>query len=107
MRVLLFINHSKALSINNYATIYSFRLVIKSLFKSTTTQRRFRQNTDTVSKFHAEAPQATLNEGLAQGLYGAARAGVEPMTLRTKGVDSTNAPHTPHKHAVNEAHKIR
>ena len=25
--------------------------------------------------------------------YMAARAGVEPMTLRTKGVDSTNAPH--------------
>src|SRR6218665_1520379 len=24
------------------------------------------------------------------------RAGVEPMTLPTKGVDSTNAPHTPH-----------
>ena len=26
----------------------------------------------------------------------AARAGVEPMTLRTKGVDSTNAPYTSH-----------
>ena len=31
-----------------------------------------------------------------RSLYVVARAGVEPMTLRTKGVDSTNAPHTPH-----------
>ena len=38
-----------------------------------------------------------MSKGLAQGPYVAARAGVEPMTLRTKVVDSTNAPHTPHK----------
>ena len=56
---------------------------------------RSRHSTDTVPEFHAEAPQATVSEGLAQGPYVAARAGVEPMTLRTKGVDSTNAPHTP------------
>ena len=37
---------------------------------------------------------------IAQGPFVAARAGVEPMTLRTKGVDSTNAPHTPHIMAV-------
>ena len=37
-----------------------------------------------------------MSEGLAQGPYMAARVGVEPMTLRTKGVDSTNAPHMPH-----------
>src|SRR6218665_3196235 len=47
-----------------------------------------RHSTDTVPEFHAEAPQATVSEGLAQGPYVAARAGVEPMTLRTKGVDS-------------------
>ena len=47
---------------------------------------------DTVSEFHAEAPQATVSGGLAQGPYVVARAGVEPMTLRTKGVDSTNEP---------------
>jgi len=35
-------------------------------------------NTDTVSEFHAEAPQATVSEGLARGPYVAARAGVEP-----------------------------
>ena len=37
-----------------------------------------------------------LSEGLAQSPYVAARAGVEPMTLRTKGIDSTNAPHMLH-----------
>ena len=48
-----------------------------------------------MSEFHAEAPQAiTVSEELVQGPYLAARAGVEPMTLRTKGVDS--APPLPH-----------
>ena len=46
-------------------------------------------------EFNAEAPQATVSEGFAQGSYVAARAGIEPMTLRTKGVDSTNAPPCP------------
>ena len=35
-----------------------------------------------------------MSEGLAQGPYVTARAEVEPITLRTKGVDSTNATHT-------------
>src|SRR6218665_1331470 len=35
---------------------------------------------------------ATASEGLAQGPYVAARAGFEPTTLRTKGVESTNEP---------------
>ena len=48
------------------------------------------------AEFHTEAPQATVSEGLVQGPYVAARAGVEPMILRTKGIDSTNAPHAPH-----------
>jgi len=51
---------------------------------------------NTVPEYHSEAPQATVNEGLAQGPYVAARAGVAPMTLRTIDVDSTNAPHKPH-----------
>jgi len=46
---------------------------------------------DTVPEFHAEAPQATVSEGLTQDPYMAARAGVEPMILRTKSVDSSNA----------------
>src|SRR6218665_3004201 len=65
--------------------------------KSTTTQRRPRHCTVTVPEFHAEAPQATASEGLAKGPYVAAGAGVEPMTFWTKGVDSTNAPPTPHE----------
>src|SRR6218665_102764 len=35
---------------------------------------------------------ATVSEGHAQGPYVAARAGFKPATLRTKGVESTNAP---------------
>src|SRR6218665_3613031 len=41
---------------------------------------------------HAEALQAAASEGLAQGPYVEARAGFEPMILRSKGIDSTNAP---------------
>ena len=47
-------------------------------------------------EFHAEAIQATVSAGFAQGLYVAARAGVEPTILQTKGLDSTNSPLTPH-----------
>jgi len=50
---------------------------------------------DTVSEFHAKAPQATASEGLAQGPYVAARAGSEPTTLRMKGPESTNEPPRP------------
>ena len=46
-------------------------------------------------EFHAEAPQATASEGLAQGPYVAARARFETATLWTKGVESTNAPPHP------------
>src|SRR6218665_598289 len=49
-------------------------------------------STDTVSEFHAEAHRATVGKGLAQGPYMAARAGVEPTTLRLKAIDSTKAP---------------
>ena len=50
---------------------------------------------DTVSKFHAKAPQASASEGLVKGPYVAARAGFEPATLHTKGVESTNEPPRP------------
>jgi len=43
-----------------------------------------------VSKFHAEAPQATVSEGLAHGPYVVARAGFKPTTLSTKGIESSN-----------------
>src|SRR6218665_2708030 len=58
-------------------------------------QRHFRHSTDTVSEFRAEAPQATVSEGLAQGPYVAASAGLEPMTLQTKCDKSTNEPPCP------------
>ena len=55
---------------------------------------RARHSTDTVWEFHAESPHTALIEGLAQGPYVAVRAGFEPATLRTKGVESTNeSPH--------------
>src|SRR6218665_1484128 len=44
---------------------------------------------------HAEALQATVSEGLAQGSYVADRARFEPAALRSKGLDSTNAPPRP------------
>ena len=47
---------------------------------------------DTVSEFHVEPPQTTASDGLAQGPYVAARTGFEPVILRTKGAESTNAP---------------
>jgi len=39
---------------------------------------------------HAEALQAAVSEGLAQGHHVADRAAFEPTTLRSKGIDSTN-----------------
>src|SRR6218665_2472852 len=39
-------------------------------------------STDTVSEFHAEGHRQTAGKGLAQGPSVAARAGVEPTTLR-------------------------
>src|SRR6218665_63485 len=52
-------------------------------------------NNDTVSEFHAEAPQATASEELAQGLHVADRARFESMTLQTKGDEFTNEPPHP------------
>ena len=52
-------------------------------------------NTNTVSDFAPEAPQATASEGLAKGPYVAVRAGFEPATLRTKFAESTNEPPDP------------
>src|SRR6218665_412724 len=71
--------------------VHSFIQVISiAPLKSTTTQRRSRHNTVTVSEFRDETSQATASEGHTQGPYVAARAGFEPATVRTKGVESTN-----------------
>src|SRR6218665_359645 len=69
--------------------------ILLCLSKSTTTRQRSQHSTDTVLEFHAKALQATANEGLAQGPYVVARAGFEPTTLLTKGVESTNEPPRP------------
>src|SRR6218665_447473 len=45
--------------------------------------------------FTPKAPQATPSEGFAQSPYVAARAGLEPATIGTKGVESTNEPPRP------------
>ena len=63
-----------------YSFIHSF--IHSGYFFSAT----YVHSTDTVSEFHAEAPQATVREVLAQGLSVATRAGFEPATLQTKGV---------------------
>jgi len=39
--------------------------------------------------------QTTASEGLAQGPYVTDRAGYEPATLRTKGVECTSEPPRP------------
>ena len=39
--------------------------------------------------WHAEAPQATTSEGLAQGPYVAARVEFKPATFRTQGTEPT------------------
>src|SRR6218665_1925735 len=44
---------------------------------------------------HDTALPATVNEGLTEGPYVAARAGFEFPTLRSKVFDSTNAPPRP------------
>ena len=72
--------------------IHSFRILLEHLIKFTTAQKCSRHSTDTVPEFHAEAPQATASEGLAQGPYVVARAGFEPATLLTKGAETTNEP---------------
>src|SRR6218665_1226063 len=75
--------------------IHSFLQAISiATFKSTATQRRSRHRTDTVSEFHAEAPQATASEGLSQGSYVGARAGFEPTTL-WKAPNLPMSHHTP------------
>ena len=65
----------------NHSFIHSFRLFLERLFKSITTQRWSRCSMDTVSEFHAKAPQVTASEGLSQGPYVATRAGFEPTWL--------------------------
>src|SRR6218665_3354116 len=63
--------------------------------QSSTTQRRSRLQHGYCIEVSRRSSQATVGEGLAQGPYVTARAGVEPTTLRLKVIDSTNAPSRP------------
>ena len=51
-----------------------FSNILEYFLESITTQIRSRYSTSTLLEFHAEAPQVTASEGLAQGPYVAARA---------------------------------
>jgi len=46
-------------------------------------------------RYHAEALQATVNEGLAQGLYLAASMGFKPATLPMQGTKNNTEPPLP------------
>src|SRR6218665_655645 len=66
---------------------------------SSTTQRRSRlQHGYYFIGVSRRSAQATVGKGLVQGPYMAARAGVEPTTLRLKAIDSTKAPPCPTIH---------
>ena len=88
----LFVKSSVGLRLSCLKFIHS---IFKAPLQSTTTQSRSRQSTNTVLGFHAEAPQATASEGLAQGPYVAAIAEFELATLRTKRAESTSEPLCP------------
>ena len=57
--------------------IYLFYLFIQAISLAPLQAQR-RSHHSTVSEFHAEAPQGTASEGLAQGSYKVARAGFKP-----------------------------
>src|SRR6218665_173475 len=54
-------------------------------------------------KFRVDAPHATASEGLIQGPYVAFRAEFEPVTLRTKGVESANEPRVPQNNVLEQS----
>src|SRR6218665_2345658 len=78
-----------------HSFIHSFWPFLKRPFKSSTTQRRSRLQHGYCIELSRRSAQATVGKELAQGPYMAARAGVEPTTLRLKAIDSTKAPPCP------------
>src|SRR6218665_3057477 len=78
-----------------HSFIHSFWLFLKRLSKSTTTQRHSRLQHLYCIGVSRRSAQATVCKGFAQGPYVAARAGVEPTTLRLKVIHSTNVPPRP------------
>src|SRR6218665_1943273 len=66
-----------------------------ALLTASAFQKRSRpQQLTTCRSLHATG-NSTAHEGLAQGPYAAAKAGFEPSTFRSKGIDSINAPPCP------------
>src|SRR6218665_1896 len=87
--------------------IHSFihsAISIAPLQVSSTTQRRSRLQHGYYIRVSRRSAQATAGKGLAQGPYVAARAGVEPMTLRLKVIVSTKAP--PRPTGATTSHKL-
>src|SRR6218665_259433 len=83
-----------------HSFIHSFRPFLYRPFKSSTTQRRSRLQHGYCIGVSRRSAQATAGKGLAHGPYMAARAGVEPTTLRLRVIASTNAPPCPTKYNV-------
>src|SRR6218665_2728383 len=78
------------INMSNDPNIYEGKLIkIKNVLCNLV--HSFIQAISVVSEFHAEAPQATASKGP----YVATRAGFEPETAGTKGVESTNEPPRP------------
>src|SRR6218665_1246787 len=80
-----------------YVSLFCMYCIVFIHFCSTSHSMRLSEalpttEIDTVGVFSAEVLQATVSEGLAHGPYLAARAGFEPAPLRSKDIDSTNAP---------------
>ena len=81
---------------NDLLFIHSFiRPFLQRPFKSSTTQRCSRLQHGYCIGVSRRSAKATVGKGLAQGPYMAARAGIEPTTLRLKAIDSTKAPPCP------------
>src|SRR6218665_11645 len=80
---------------STHSSNYSLIMIIDHFYSatySTSTQSRSRLQHGYCISVSRRSAQATVSEGLAQGPYMAAKAGVEPMTPRLKVIDSTKAP---------------
>src|SRR6218665_2097719 len=75
--------------------IHSFWPFLYRLFKSTTTQRHSRLQHGFCIGVSRRSAWAIVGKELAQGPYVADTAGVEPITLRLRVIDLTNAPPRP------------
>jgi len=78
-----------------FPSIHSFWPFLYHLFKSNTTQRRSRLQHGYCIGVSHRSVHATVGKRLAQGPYMAARAEVEPTTLRLRVIDLANAPPVP------------